>query len=85
MAGGIPIVSTAIGCRGIEVVDKQHLLIANTENDFSRSVIELLRNSQRAQMLAENALALARDKYTWEKIVNEIEPKLLKLVSQANK
>jgi glycosyltransferase involved in cell wall biosynthesis len=82
MASGIPIVSTTVGCQGIDVINGQHLLIANTETDFSERVIELLGNSQRAQKLAAAAQALVRDKYRWEKIVDELEPKLLELVGQ---
>jgi len=80
IAMGVPIVATDAGCQGIEVVDGQHILIANTEADFSDRVIELLRNPQRAQMLAEAAHALVEQKYDWKVIVGALEPKLQELV-----
>lgn len=83
MAMGVPIVATDAGCQGIDVVDGQHILIANTEIDFSERVIELLRNPQRGQTLAEAARALVEQKYDWKAIVNALEPKLQQLVRKA--
>ena len=80
MACGTPMVSTSIGCQGIEVIDGQHLLIADNETDFSRRVIELLRDGQRAQTLAAAARGLAVDKYSWERLISNLEPKLEHLV-----
>ena len=80
MAMGVPIVTTDIGCQGIEVVDGQHVLIANNETDFSSRVIELLHNPQRAQALAAAGWALVEQKYDWKKIIDVLEPKLQELV-----
>jgi len=81
MASGTPMVSTSIGCQGLEVIDGQHLLIAETETDFSRRVVELLRDCQRAQALAAAARALVEEKYSWGNIIGALEPKLQRLVS----
>lgn len=76
MAVGVPIVSTSIGCRGIGAVNGEHLLVADTEEEFSQKVIELLRDDKKARMLSENSLNLAKEKFKWEKIVDELEEKL---------
>lgn len=80
MAMGIPIVSTEMGCQGIEVVDGKHLLIADNENDFANRVVELLVNPERGEKLALAARKLTEEKYQWKKIVDGLEPKLQKLV-----
>ncbi|MEW6675516.1 MAG: glycosyltransferase, partial [Nitrospirota bacterium] len=73
---GIPIVSTEAGCRGIKVIDGKHLLIAKNEDEFIKKVIELLINTQKAQVLAKSARKLVEQKYSWKKIVNYFELKL---------
>ncbi len=81
MASGIPVVTTPIGCRGIEVVDKEHVLIANNEADFARSVVDVLNNPSLAKKLSDKALVLVKEKYYWEKVVNELDIKLLHLIN----
>lgn len=73
MASGIPIVSTSIGCRGIEAINNQHILIADDQEQFIASVNYLLKNEAASQKLAENALALIHNKYSWKKIVDQLE------------
>jgi glycosyltransferase involved in cell wall biosynthesis len=80
MACGTPLVSTSIGCQGLEVVGGKHLLIADDETEFSRRVIELLRDSQRAQMLAASGRTLVEEKYGWGTIIRGLKPKLEGLV-----
>jgi glycosyltransferase involved in cell wall biosynthesis len=80
MACGTPVVSTSIGCQGLEVVDGRHLLIADSEADFSGRVMELLRDPERGQVLAAAARGLAVEKYSWERLISDMEPKLEGLV-----
>jgi len=80
MACGTPVVSTSIGCQGLEVIDGRHLLIADNEADFSRRVIELLRDPEGAQMLAAAGRMLVEEKYAWGTIIGGLEPKLEGLV-----
>jgi len=78
MASGIPIVSTAVGCRGIDMIDGQHFLAADSETDFINCVIKLLLNPKLAEMLVKNTLELTKEKYRWEKIVDDLESNVLK-------
>jgi glycosyltransferase involved in cell wall biosynthesis len=80
MACGTPAVSTSIGCQGLEVIDGKHLLIADNETDFSRRVVEVLGDCQRAQLLALAARALVEQKYAWGIIVAGVGAKLERLV-----
>src|SRR5208337_3307161 len=80
MACGTPLVSTSVGCRGLEVVDSRHLLIADTAPEFADRVGRLLHDPKLAQWLATAARKLAEEEYSWSGIVGELEPKLLDLV-----
>jgi glycosyltransferase involved in cell wall biosynthesis len=82
MACGTPVVSTSVGCQGLEVIDGKHLLIAGNEADFSRRVVELLSDCQRAQMLAAAGRKLVEETYGWGTIIGGLEPKLELLVGR---
>jgi glycosyltransferase involved in cell wall biosynthesis len=63
-AAGLPVVSTPIGCEGLDVVDGTHLVIVPREQ-FARAIVALLRDPARGEALAERARALARATYDW--------------------
>jgi polysaccharide biosynthesis protein PslH len=82
MASGVPVVATPIGCQGIEVVNGEHVLIAESEEDFGGQVVGLLRDAKKRAQIAGAARRRIEDKYTWEKIVGDLEPKLLALCTR---
>jgi glycosyltransferase involved in cell wall biosynthesis len=79
MASGVPLVSTTIGCQGIDVRNGQHLLVADTANTFADRVIELLRNPGQRRAMAACARHLIEREYSWKKIVGDLEPRLADL------
>lgn len=66
MAKGL--VSTSIGCEGLEVVPGRHLLVADDARAFATEVVRLLRNPKEAQLLGSNGRDLVRRAYDWEAI-----------------
>jgi glycosyltransferase involved in cell wall biosynthesis len=83
MASGVPVVTTTIGCQGIDVVDGEHVLIADSELDFGDRVISLLRDGEKRAHLAGAARRRIEEKYRWQKIVGDVEPKLLALAKKS--
>jgi polysaccharide biosynthesis protein PslH len=73
MAAGLPVVTTSKGCEGIEVVHREHLLIADSPDAFASEVLGLLRNDGLRRSIIENARRLVEEKYSWEKIVKKME------------
>ena len=65
MALGRPVVSTSLGCEGLEVRHREHLMIADDPEGFANSVTELLENPQFAQQLCRNARSLVENRYDW--------------------
>ena len=63
MAMGVPIISTTIGCEGLDVQSGKHLLIADTPEDFARACATVLQDTILAQSLAQNARQLIFDRY----------------------
>lgn len=73
MAMKKPVISTTVGCEGIDVTPEQDVIIADEPEVFAERTIELLTNEQLRNRLATNGYNLVLSKYRWEKIVNEIE------------
>jgi sugar transferase (PEP-CTERM/EpsH1 system associated) len=68
MALGRPVVSTSLGCEGLEVTHGENILIADKPEDFSRYVAQLLLDVGLRQQISENARKLVESKYGWDKI-----------------
>jgi len=67
MAMGKAIVSTSVGCEGLNVNDGKDILIADDPEGFSDNTIDLLKNSDKRIALEKNALDLAKT-YDWDLI-----------------
>lgn len=68
MSAGKAIVSTPVGAEGIEGFDKEHFLVADTPDDFSDRVVDLLKDKALREYLGKNARTLAQMKYDWDHI-----------------
>ena len=66
------VVSTSIGCEGLEVEHKKNILIADTYQDFANAVIGLLNDPQKRKSLGESGRRLVEEKYSYEVIGKEI-------------
>ncbi|MEJ2696156.1 MAG: glycosyltransferase family 4 protein [Candidatus Sulfobium sp.] len=73
MAAGLPVVTTSKGCEGIDVEHGRHLMIADTPPSFAEAVQLVLKDSAIRNSLVKNARELVENKYSWEKIVEEME------------
>jgi glycosyltransferase involved in cell wall biosynthesis len=63
-AAGLPVVSTAVGCEGIDAFHQQHLIIAERPR-FADAIVEVLNDPVGARQRAKLAQELARDHYDW--------------------
>lgn len=66
------VVSTSVGCEGLEVRPGQHLLVADEPEPFAESVIELLGNAQLREDLAGEGRGLVEERYDWQAIGQEM-------------
>jgi glycosyltransferase involved in cell wall biosynthesis len=63
-AAGLPVVSTRVGCEGIDAYDRQHLLVCE-RRDFAAALTRVLLEPEEARARARRALALVTQKYDW--------------------
>jgi sugar transferase (PEP-CTERM/EpsH1 system associated) len=66
LAMGKAMVSTTLGCEGIDVRDGTHLLVADDPQAFARAVANLLGDPDRAAMLGRYGRTLMEDEYSWD-------------------
>ena len=70
MAAGVPVVSTSMGAEGLDCVHGEHLLIADTPEEFASAVENVLTDSHLAHHLRWNARELVEQRYSWRYIGN---------------
>ncbi|MFQ3549464.1 MAG: glycosyltransferase family 4 protein [Armatimonadota bacterium] len=66
LAMGLPVVSTSIGAEGIDIEDKKHILLANSNHEFADAVVKLLENKQFAKEIGDAGRKLVQEKYSWD-------------------
>jgi sugar transferase (PEP-CTERM/EpsH1 system associated) len=72
MAFGRPVVSTSVGCEGLDVRDGVHLFVADSAELFAQRTIELLTNPVLRDSFASRSRALVRERYDWDVIVQAL-------------
>ena len=65
MASGKALVSTPVGCEGIEVVPGRDLVVAEDAERFAAATVALLRDPERRRQLGTSARQLVEQKYAW--------------------
>lgn len=68
MALGRPVVTTSIGCEGLEVVDGHHLLIADRPERFAEQTLRVLGEKQLSARLVQAARRRVVERYDWDAI-----------------
>ncbi len=66
MALGRPVVSTTLGCEGLDVNHGENILIADTPVDFAAQTVRLLKDDQLRQRIVANGRHLVETKYDWQ-------------------
>ncbi|TVQ10205.1 MAG: tetratricopeptide repeat protein [Leptolyngbya sp. DLM2.Bin27] len=73
MAMGLPMVSTSLGCEGLEVKHGTHLLIQDEPVHFAQSAVRLMEDSCLQQSLRQNGRQLVEQRYDWNTIYTDAE------------
>jgi glycosyltransferase involved in cell wall biosynthesis len=65
LAMGKPMVSTTLGCEGVDVRHEEHLLIADTAEAFAESLARLLDDPDYGEALGRAGRRKMVDEYSW--------------------
>ena len=80
MAMGLPVISTSLGCEGLEVTDGIHLLIRDHPEDFAAAVLQVKSDYELSNKLRENGRKLVEDKYDWHNIFAQYEQEIISML-----
>jgi polysaccharide biosynthesis protein PslH len=69
---GKPMVSTSIGCEGIDLVHGEHLLIADDADTFADAVLDLMTKPDVAARLGAHGRTLMLKRYRWEAATDDL-------------
>lgn len=75
MSCGLPVVSTSIGNAGIQAIDGESMIVADSPELFAEEVEKLLLNEDNRFMLGKKARDFVSEKYSWTSVrdkLNEI-------------
>ena len=70
-AMGKAVVSTSLGCEGLDVVAGQHLIVADQPEVFAQSVVDLLQNAEQRTALGIAGRTLA-ETYSWQRCGEDV-------------
>jgi glycosyltransferase involved in cell wall biosynthesis len=68
MACGRAVVSTAVGCQGLDLLDGSDLLIREIGPEFAAAILELMKNEPRRTRIASRARKTAEVRFGWDAI-----------------
>ena len=67
-AMGKAVVSTSLGCEGLDAVDGDNILVRDDPGEFARAVVDVLSNTGLRNKLEFNARKTAEQRYSWDLI-----------------
>jgi polysaccharide biosynthesis protein PslH len=83
-AMGKAIVSTSIGCEGLEAVHGRNILVHDEPEEFARAVASVLRDTGLRAGLEREGRATAETRYSWDVIGRDMNATYLRLVTERN-
>jgi glycosyltransferase involved in cell wall biosynthesis len=75
-----PVIATTIGAEGLDVVDGQHIRLADSPEAFAQTILETFMNYEAAADMARAGARLVRTQYTWDSIRARLADELRPLV-----
>jgi len=81
-AMGKAVVSTSIGCEGLDAVDGQNILIRDAPGNFADAVLQVLRDARLRARLEGNGRRTALDTYSWGVVGRRIRSAYKELLSR---
>lgn len=81
MYRGIPLVSTSVGAEGIEISNAEDAFIEDDPVAFAGKISSLLQDEKLWKKFNMNSREIAREKYTWAKLFQQMDKVLDKVLN----
>lgn len=73
LSQGIPMVSTTVGCEGIDVTDGHDILVADDARSFAEAAIRLLTDAQLNDTITRNGRQTAEQRYDYRQACKPLD------------
>jgi GT2 family glycosyltransferase/glycosyltransferase involved in cell wall biosynthesis len=73
MAFGVPVVATSIAVEGMDLVDREHVLVADEPQEFARALIELYESEELWKRLSQNGISKTQELYSTDAAREKLE------------
>jgi glycosyltransferase involved in cell wall biosynthesis len=73
LACGLPVVSTRVGAEGLALEAGRDLVVVDSVEQMAPTLVECIRDPQRARRLAESGRGLVLERYDWEALAGKLE------------
>ena len=73
MAFGVPVVATSLAIEGMELQDREDILVANEPEEFARALVELYESEELWTRLSENGITKTRTLYSTDAARKRLE------------
>jgi len=73
LAAGKAVVASSLAVEGLDLVDGEHVLLAETDQQFCDAIVQLLADPARRTALAAHAYAWAHAQLGWERSIAAYE------------
>lgn len=83
MYRGIPIVSTSVGAEGIQLKCGENAFIEDEADQFALKIERLITDPEKWSKFSKNSRQLAKEKYCWKDLFEEMDKELQKLFSSS--
>lgn len=80
-AAGIPTISTPVGVRGLNCIDKEHVVVSEL-NSFTESVKEIFRNEEYSQFLSQNCRNFVENNFSCDRLSLDINKYLNQILER---
>jgi glycosyltransferase involved in cell wall biosynthesis len=72
MAWGRPVVSTSLGCEGLQVIHDENILIADAATDFAAQTLRVMTDPRLWQRIADNGRHQVEQVYDWRVVGRQL-------------
>jgi glycosyltransferase involved in cell wall biosynthesis len=79
LCAGVPVVCSPLGAEGLDLTDREHLLVGRTDAELAEAVVRILFDPALAAGLAHRARAKVERLYTWDVALAGLGPWLASL------
>jgi glycosyltransferase involved in cell wall biosynthesis len=83
-AMGKAVVSTSLGCEGLDAIDGENILVCDDPESFAAAVIEVLTSAALRSRLGDNGRATAEQSYSWEAVGRRLRAAYWKVLTRAD-